>query len=322
MRDSELASVIETQPPDFSIVVPTRNRSGILDAMLRCLKAQTLGAERFEVIVLDDASGDQTWQVLENHTCHMANLRPHRFERPCGTEATCFIAHLRNEGLRQARGRIFVSLDDDSLVRPDFLERLRRVHTRAGQALVTGPIVDVTTVPDHPFADFEGRVGWHRNPIPGCNFSLPVQMLEDIGGFDESFMHYGWEDLELFERLTRRGFRRVYAREVGIFHAKTPAIRGSFADQLRQEMHRGTMGRYFYQKHPRFRIGLITKQLSPLRGLSRLLDRLFDLDERTLAVARGETPPAGPAFRALLREHAEISADFLLPQLRHGLNNR
>ena len=51
--------------PRVSVVIPTHNRSGPLQTALAGLRAQTLPREEFEVIVVDDASSDDTPAVLE-----------------------------------------------------------------------------------------------------------------------------------------------------------------------------------------------------------------------------------------------------------------
>src|SRR5688572_9472766 len=54
----------ETGPLDCSVVVATFNRSAGLKRLLQALARQDVGFDRFEVIVVDDGSTDDTWTVL------------------------------------------------------------------------------------------------------------------------------------------------------------------------------------------------------------------------------------------------------------------
>ena len=49
---------------DVTVVAATHNRADRLVALLNALRAQTLGRERFDVVIVDDASGDDTARVL------------------------------------------------------------------------------------------------------------------------------------------------------------------------------------------------------------------------------------------------------------------
>ena len=57
----------------ISVVIPTRNRASVLPRCLDSLLRQTLPKDRFEVIVADNRSSDETHQVCE----HFSGLFPH-----------------------------------------------------------------------------------------------------------------------------------------------------------------------------------------------------------------------------------------------------
>lgn len=299
---------------EASVIVPTRNRAAIVAECLRRLQMQDIGHDRFEVIVIDDGSSDDTAKQLHDIAERMPNLLWRSTARPVST-ATAFISHVRNVALRLAKGRVVISIDDDCLVGPDFV-RIHLDHHRArSMRLVTGPIIDVRAFPPTSPPRAKKRAGWHNNPIPGGNFSVQKDVLLRAGGFDENFIHYGWEDLELYERLRTEGVRRKFDAALPVYHFKPTTFDTDFPTRIRREVHRGAMGAYFYQRHPHFLIGVQTKQHPALRLLARLLNPVFGLERQTRAALKSGVEPSSGLMRALVREYAEIEGAQLLEEI-------
>src|SRR5215208_5234996 len=100
-------------PMDVSVVVPTRNRSALLSRTLR----SALRQERvdFEVIVVDDASDDETPALLSALDDHRVRVLRHETLRGLSSS--------RNHGAEHARAEWLAFLDDDDLWAPDKLFR-------------------------------------------------------------------------------------------------------------------------------------------------------------------------------------------------------
>src|SRR5688572_314955 len=95
---------------DISAVITTYNRSSSLAAALNALLSQNAGGVRYEIVVVDNNSTDDTRATVEGliakgHT----NVR-YVFESKQG------ITHGRNAGIAAARGRIIAFTDDDVVV--------------------------------------------------------------------------------------------------------------------------------------------------------------------------------------------------------------
>ena len=99
--------------PDISVVVPTRNRSGLLALTLRSALAQR--EVDFEIIVVDEASSDDTQAVIRGFKD--PRIRVIRHESPQGVSVA------RNRGIDEAQGAWLAFLDDDDLWAPDKLAR-------------------------------------------------------------------------------------------------------------------------------------------------------------------------------------------------------
>jgi len=117
-------------PPAVSVVMPTHNYGRFLGGAIRSLLGQTFGD--FELIIVDDASTDETPEVLTSFT----DPRIVVIRRP---ECSCSAVLARNDGMALARGALIAVADADDTSLPDrlarqvdFLERHRDVYLLGG----------------------------------------------------------------------------------------------------------------------------------------------------------------------------------------------
>lgn len=108
--------------PDISVIIPAYNAQAHIQETLESLACQTLPRERFEVIVVDDASTDGTRRLLQTGT-KLHNLHLIANERNIGPGLS------RNRAIAAARGTLLLFLDADDLLSRRALEVLsRRLH--------------------------------------------------------------------------------------------------------------------------------------------------------------------------------------------------
>jgi glycosyltransferase involved in cell wall biosynthesis len=218
----------------ISVIVPTFNRSKILQECLRALFRQTLPAKDYEVIVVDDGSRDETKAVVKKFQEKHENLH-YLYQKNQGQGIA------RNLGVEKAKGDVVVFIGDDIIVVPDFLTEHLRFHLRYPDEneAVLGfttwhPKLTVT-----PFMSWMtngssilGKFGGHQfayeklrdrkeadyNFFYTSNVSLK-RALVDKYPFDPSFSNYGWEDVELGYRLYKRvGLRLFYNPQAIGYH--------------------------------------------------------------------------------------------------------
>jgi len=108
----------------ISVIIPTYNRSKILSECLGELEGQSFPKEEFEVIVIDDASRDRTYELVGSFG-HRLNIRYFRQERNKGPAAA------RNVGIKEAKGEIIAFLDDDCLPDKDWLANISGIFKSA-----------------------------------------------------------------------------------------------------------------------------------------------------------------------------------------------
>ncbi|MCW8139905.1 MAG: glycosyltransferase family 2 protein, partial [Planctomycetota bacterium] len=109
--------------PTFSVVVPTHGRAAVLPRAIGSVLSQSFSD--FELIVVDDASPDETPIVVSTFTD--ARLKYVRRPRNGGAAAT------RNTGIGAARGRFVCFLDDDDELLPDYLREMHDILADAAQ---------------------------------------------------------------------------------------------------------------------------------------------------------------------------------------------
>lgn len=175
--------------PDASIVIPTRNRAAWLPTCLAHLEQQTFPAARFEILVADAGSTDDTFSVLERY----AQGSPIRI-RPLRLAQRSFAA-ARNEAVQHATGHLLLFLADDELASPRLLERHWEAHAGAShEQCFYGEVHAHPQLPpqtltrlfmvEAPLVDEYSELISYLD-AQASNVSLARTLFERSGGFDE-----------------------------------------------------------------------------------------------------------------------------------------
>lgn len=222
---------------DITAVIPTRNRSRILDRALASVAAQSLPRDRFEVIVVDNGSTDDTAAVCAAWAQRIPNFRRIMDDRP-----GLHIA--RHTGLRAAQSELIVYADDDIRALPTWLEGMVSAFENASTGLVGGNI----------FPDFESRApdwwehikqntswGWAVPPLSvlnfgntpttispsyiwGCNFGVRRQLLIEVGGFHPDGMpvellhRRGDGESHVAKEIVNKGYCAGFEPKASVYH--------------------------------------------------------------------------------------------------------
>lgn len=215
----------------MSVITPTHRRPKLVERLLSSLREQTVDADRFEIIVVDDASGDETPSTLEKFSAALPNLIWRSFDRGRGP------ATARNRGVQLARGRLILFLDDDVEAAPDLIETHLGLHRDAGDPSlgILGRVdwhADLDITPFMRWLDTSGlqfaydtwlRPGRIDPPYAAfytANLSMHRDLFVRAGGFDERFPYPAYEDMELAWRLHPLGFQMHYRPQAQVFHTR------------------------------------------------------------------------------------------------------
>ncbi len=193
-------------PPTFSIIIPTYRRADQLRECLRSLAHLDYPHDRFEVLVVDDASPVPPRGVVTECQARLSvRLLEQRHAGP---------AAARNTGARAAKGDWLAFTDDDCLVAPGWLRALEDRLRAAPNALIGGRTVNACA--DNPYSTvsqllIDGLYAYYdRHPqslrfVTSNNLAMARSRFLEVGGFDESFPLAAGEDREFCARWTRHG---------------------------------------------------------------------------------------------------------------------
>ncbi len=217
--------------PLLSVVMATYNRCDTLKVSLRKLAEQTVPAEQFDVLVVDDGSPDRTREVVESMIPSVPY--PLRYLR----HANRGPGYTQNRGIREARGRLVLLMADDIWATPDLVARHLAVHGDHPEesAAVLGKVVQSPELPGtvmhrhwDPFKYylFDGRNEVEPIHFLACNISCKRKFLVENGLFLER-RAAAHEDIELGYRLGRKGLRIFYTEEALAHHYHEETLDGA-----------------------------------------------------------------------------------------------
>jgi len=282
-----------------SLILPTRNRADILRQSLPRMLDQTAQAGSFEIVVVDDASDDDTADAVVS-----IGSPDIVYRRQPEQQAA---ASARNRAIEIARGKLLIFVDDDAFVRRDYVAEHLAAHEGQANVAVSGPIVEVSAIPEERDPPAGPMIGRHINAFPTGNASVSREAIVAAGLFDTDFRSYGWEDAEMFRRLLMAGVNRRYHWKVPIYHYKAPTTRRNFLAQLETEERRGHMGAIYYAKHPNLAVALQTKQIGVLNLIERGLSGLFGIEKRIAEMRATGVEPTSDFIRFLMINHSEMA---------------
>ncbi len=287
----------------LSVVIATKDRAEYLDRALESLGKQ-IGAPSFEVIVVDNGSTDATAQVVE----HARSQHP--FELVYVFEERPNRGAARNRGIAVANGHLVAFCDDDVYAPGGWLAAHDAAH-ETSNLMVNGPIINVPSYHERPKPVLSN---YSRAALCTCNVSIPKSALRAVGGFDEQFHLYGWEDTELGVRLRRQGLRSKFAWDAYIWHVK-PAGDVTLESEMRKALERARMAVRFVRKDPSLRVRAATGAHIPNLLRAKMLERLLPL---YAGAATDTRLPA--AVRALAR--SQLLDGIYTVELARALNSQ
>jgi cellulose synthase/poly-beta-1,6-N-acetylglucosamine synthase-like glycosyltransferase len=225
----------------ISVVIPAYNASEALTACLDALERQTVPREKYEIIVVNDGSGDAAVETIAHRRGVTFLSQPQR-----GAAAA------RNLGAKQAQGEILLFTDDDCIPESNWVETMIAplanqevagvcgvVHTRQPGLMPRFIQLEYDyryrNVAKHRRIDFvnTGTAGYRKH------------IFMEGGGFREDLL--GAEDTELSFRLASQGHKMVFAPEAIVYHSHPESV----WEYARRKAHYGYWRMIVYQRYPR-----------------------------------------------------------------------
>ena len=236
--EEEIELGAEATSLPLSVIICTYQRSQHLVKAVAAVAAQSMPADRFELVVVDNNPQDEdlSTEIEELSRTYFAD-HPDHFR--CVLCPFPGLSHARNAGISAARGEVLCFLDDDAIAAPDLLEQLLRTfrdHPTAG--VVGGQIILKPPQPEPPvLAEAWKRYWSHFTPgyprptevvhwweFPwGANWSARRLALLETGGFRTRYGRKGkdfsgGEELIAASLIHRAGWSVVVDPAAKVLH--------------------------------------------------------------------------------------------------------
>ena len=244
--------------PLVSIVIPTHNRKNKLVKLINSIKNSNYPQEKIEVIVIDDASTDNTREVVNELFPDIILLHNSIEKLP----STC-----RNLGIKNSSADYLLLVDDDNILDENTLKDLISILTSHNQIGLVGPVsyydqerekiwcaggkinapLFVTThvFQNHRFDDLHGTKIIEVDYVPNA-FMVKKEIFTDLQFFDTD-LPLGWEEIDLALRIRKKGYKVIVNTTAKVFHDV------SFAQDVhiteKRAYWRGRNRTIFFRKH-------------------------------------------------------------------------
>ena len=206
---------------DVSLIIPTHNRAASLDRALRSAIRLDYPTDRFEIIVVDNASTDNTEAVVTGPPERSARVPIHYVR-----EERLGLHNARHAGARSSSGGILVFTDDDATFDPAWLsEYVSAFAAHPEMVAAGGPVRPLWEAPPpawllHFIEDgrYAGLLSLIETPGPfqlgprhvfyGVNMAIRRHILFEVGGFNPEAFGDTWlgdGETGLNRKLRQRG---------------------------------------------------------------------------------------------------------------------
>ncbi|GFZ30875.1 glycosyl transferase [Clostridium zeae] len=252
----------------LSVIIPTYNNLQRLKISLSYLEQQDMDKSEYDIILVDDGSNDGTSEYLGSLETEM-NLLVVRQENMGQAKA-------RNVALSLAEGEYVLFIDDDVIADRDFLTKHYESHMNYNDPnlVVVGQIKNI------PFANYEAAIElinskdylkcneldtfvkqdpylnirnwvWDYSleyvswlAFTTANASMSRDLVRNVGGFDEGFVGWGPEDVEMGYRLKDAGAVFEFKENIKNYHLDKAKSQDTFYSGLKRNLRYLTETKY------------------------------------------------------------------------------
>ena len=241
-------------PKLASVIIPTYNRSDKLNLVLEALSKQSLPPDKYETLVVDNNSRDNTKETVQQCIQRFPRLNiRYLFEGKQG------LNFARNLGVQQARADVLVFLDDDAIPETGRLQALLSVHDDPKIGCVGGKITPgfpkgtrlprwLSPIFNGYFSGFDPGGNQNKeltenNYFPyGANISFKKEAIISAGFFNPKLDRCGGNliaggETEMCLKIRRMGWKILYTPHATVHHLISPnrITRRYFLDHAKGE---------------------------------------------------------------------------------------
>lgn len=219
---------------NISIIIITKDRAGLLEKCLFSLKGQ-LEKHDEVLVILDSRTNDGSEEILKQHqkvlplVYYKSDLLgyPNNF----------------NLGIKRSKNEILVFINDDCVVKEDFVQRIKIAHKRHPESVIQGMTYSLPH--NNIYAEIAGDnyrnwIAVNRKSassnvmrtIDNKNVSIPRNVFRQAGYYSEAFTK-GSEDIEFGFRLVHCGVPIIFDSSIIVYHNERSTFRGFVNQHMR-----------------------------------------------------------------------------------------
>jgi len=287
MADS-IRSGASSSSPDISVLICTYNRADLLAEMLDSLAVMhDRGVYRWEVVIVDNNSTDQTRQVVTDRRSRFPVPLRYIFEARQGKSIAL------NTGIDASSAEVILFTDDDERVADDWVdEACAPLLTDTGFSYTGGPVWPIWDAPPPAWLDLGqpemlGPIGMfdygsepfvfedRQRAAGGGNMAVKRELIDRVGGFNAELgrkgnLLLGQEQAEFFSRTRRAGARGLYVPTMQAYH-HVPVSRMTKTYFRRWWFWRGISRARLDEMHPITETGLDLSRVPCVGGVPRFM---------------------------------------------------
>ncbi|MGM1054155.1 MAG: glycosyltransferase [Pseudomonadota bacterium] len=224
-----------------SVIVPVHNALSDVQKCLKSVVENTFPA--VDLVVIDDGSGSETAQWVKEFCSRTPHAQYHRNASAQGYTLSV------NRGARMATGDVFIILNSDTILPPQWLERLVDPLLKSTNVAATGPVSNAATWQSVPHIR-DADNAWANNVLPenvsvsdydrfvqlhsldleastvtllnGFCYAVRASVFNEIGGLDEEGFPSGYgEETDFFLKIKNLGYTSLLVPNLFVFHNKS-----------------------------------------------------------------------------------------------------
>ncbi|RLE90004.1 MAG: hypothetical protein DRN04_15685 [Thermoprotei archaeon] len=215
--------------PLVSIVIPTYNRKEKLERLIRSILESDYPKDKLEIIVVDDASTDGTYE-------HIKKLFPQ--VKVIRNDEEKLLAESRNIGIRASRGRYIFVIDDDNIIDKNTIKELVEFMEKHPEVGVAGPIMYFLNDPTRIWCAGVKRSYWttitkligfntrdngrYKEPYESEDFPNAFitrrEVFEKVGLLNSKIFPIHYDEGDFCQRARRAGYKVMVVPTAKVWH--------------------------------------------------------------------------------------------------------
>ena len=215
--------------PLVSIIIPTYNRKEKLVNLIESIFQNDYPKEKIEIIVVDDASTDNTKEYVNKMFPQVKVIRNNEEK---------LLAESRNIGIRASKGKYLLIIDDDNVIDKNTIKELVNYMEKHPQTGVAGPIMYFLSDPKRIWCAGVKRNYWttmtkligfntidngqYKEPYPTEDFPnafmIRTEVIEKVGLFNSKLFPIHYDEADFCNRARRAKYQVKVVPSAKIWH--------------------------------------------------------------------------------------------------------